>query len=137
MHRNHNRNPNKVSLFPLLPPVKKHEQIQSFYLRVIPGCRLLGNTRETRTKNTKSTKIFGWYVVVQSQKLQQGTGYLYFASRRDSVTQPGVGRRPTPRERFFKRRYATSLLLSGLPWAEAHGYHKLSRCDNLEKVVPS
>jgi hypothetical protein len=38
---------------------------------------------------------------------------------------------------FFKRRYATSLLLSGLPWAEAHGYHKLSRCDNLEEVVPS
>jgi hypothetical protein len=38
---------------------------------------------------------------------------------------------------FFKRRYATSLLLSGLPWAEAHGYHKLSRCDNLQKVVPS
>jgi hypothetical protein len=32
MHRNHNHNhnPGKDSLFPLFPPVKKHEQIKSF-----------------------------------------------------------------------------------------------------------
>jgi hypothetical protein len=32
------------------------------------GCGLLGNAKETRTKHTKSTKIFGRYVFAQSQK---------------------------------------------------------------------
>jgi hypothetical protein len=92
MHRN--RNPNKVSLFPLLPPVIKHEQTQIFYLRVIRDSCLLWNTKETRTKAQKTRRFLDGMYLPNPKKLQQGTGYLYFESQRDSGTQPGVGRRP-------------------------------------------
>jgi hypothetical protein len=94
------------------------------------GCRLLWNA--------KDTKIFGWYVLAQSQKLQQGTGLCNLNPDGIPSHSPGLRTQPRVMDKktiqpqrgcgmntgrlaayeirlFFKRRYATTWILSCTP----------------------